>query len=597
MKPGNDFRITRRRALRDGAALALGAAISGRVGGLIAGGSTAAASVPPRFTTALPVPQVLTGSDIALTAQLADVQILSGPATRMWTFNGTFPGPTIRRPSGQATRVTLTNSLPADAGTLTLHLHGGHTPSIDDGRVEEPIARGASRLYTYPLQEDGGGERAALQWYHDHSHLRTARNAWMGLAGLFIVDDEFERALGLPSGPYELPLVVLDRQFDANNQLTDPFTAPKRGDLSPVEAIGQGFPPFDENVGNVWLVNGAPQPYVEVEPRAYRVRILNASNFRPFNFALSTGEALTQIGTESGLLPAPVERTEVLLGPAERADLVLDFSQRGGQRVVLKSVPRSDAGDKPHTGAAVADLLQFRVAAGAGPSFSVPSALRPLPAWAAELSPVPDRVWAFGLGTDDGGRVAWTINGRAFDHMRVDARPELGSTETWALVNSTPYGVSHYIHIHDVDFVVLSRNGQPPGPGEEGLKETFRIDPGEVVVIGAKFSDHVGRFYVHCHMIDHEDHGMMTNFEVVEPGQGDLASLPAAPSVPTRSAGAPARVALGGVAGRERACVEDILRQVGRRPGEPAAVRRSPGAGLGVPAGTPPHLLCHLPSS
>lgn len=574
--------LTRRRVLRDAGIVVAGAALSTRLGSFLT--AEAAASVPPRYTLPLQIPEVLTGADISLTAQLADVQVLNGPTTSMWTFNGSFPGPTIRRPAGQETRVTIAHALPASAGTLTIHNHGGHTPSIDDGGpVQDPIAPGGSRLYTYPLTEDGGPERAAMQWYHDHTHHRTGRNVWMGLAGMLIIDDEFEAALNLPSGAYELPLLLTDRRFDQNNQLVDPFTAPDRESLGPHEAVGQGFPPFDENVGNVFLVNGRPWPYVEVEPRAYRLRVLNASGFRPYNLVLSNGAKFTQVGTEAGLLPAPVERAEVLLGTAERADLLVDFSGVApGSKVALQSRARSDAGDRPHTGAALADLLEFRVQGTPGAGISVPAALRPLPDWADELSPVPDRIWAFGLGTDDAGRAAWTVNGRAFDHERVDARPEIGSVETWALVNSTPVATSHFIHIHDVDWVVLSRNGAPPPPGEQGLKETFRLDPGEVIVIGAKFTDHTGPYMLHCHMLDHEDHGMMTQFLVVDEGEGDLPALPDP---------------LAAVSGPERTCVAGILAATRRRPGRPAAVRNSPGAGLAAPGAAAGSLICHLPTS
>jgi hypothetical protein len=156
----------------------------------------------------------------------------------------------------------------------------------------------------------------------------------------------------------------------------------------------------------------------------------------------------------------------------------------------------------------------------------VPAVLRPLPAWTAQASAQPHRIWAFGVGADGQGRAAWTINGRAFDHTRVDAHPELGAVETWMLVNTTPTSTSHYIHIHDIDWKVLSRNGAPPPVGEDALKETFRLDPGEVVVIAGKFSDHLGHYMLHCHMLQHEDHGMMTAFEVVQPGHGDGAAVP-----------------------------------------------------------------------
>ena len=484
-------------------------------------GARASANEP--FTVPLRVPSVLTGDHIRLVARPAKVAILEGDRTAMWTFNGEFPGPTIRRPSGRRTKVTVEHRLPAAAGSLTIHHHGGHQASSEDGQPERHvIAPGRSRTYTWDLMEEGRPERGALQWYHDHSHYRTSRNIWRGLAGMVILDDPAERSLPLPSGRYDVPLMIGDRSFDEANQLTDPFL---KYDERTGPGQGPGVPPEDDVFGSRYLVNGVPEPYFVVEPRRYRLRVLNSAVFRVYNLALSDGGDLVQVGTESGLLPKPVTRKSVLLGPAERADLVVDFSGKAGKVVELRSVDRTPARPAA-TAPAVAALLQFRVQSRkVRDRARVPATLRPLPAWAATLSQQPDRVWAFGFGVDTAGRSAWTINGQAFDHTRVDARPELGSTETWLLTNATLK--SHYIHIHDVDWVILSRNGAPPPPEESGLKETFRLDPGDVVLVGSKFTDHLGTFMIHCHMLQHEDHGMMTTFEVVKPGEGDL---PAGPS-------------------------------------------------------------------
>jgi FtsP/CotA-like multicopper oxidase with cupredoxin domain len=249
--------------------------------------------------------------------------------------------------------------------------------------------------------------------------------------------------------------------------------------------------------------------------------VLNASNFRIFNLAREDGGPLVQIATESGLLPAPIERDAVVLGPAERAELLVDLT---GMTSPVNVVSRlfADGATLPRSGATPADILQLRpVLAPSSAAPALPAALRPLPDWVARLDDVPTRVWAFSLGADPSGQTAWTVNGQPFDHERVDARPEIGTTETWMFVNAGPVAVSHYIHIHDVDWYVISRNFAPPQPWEAGLKETFRLDPGEGLVVGAKFTDHLGRFMIHCHMLEHEDHGMMATFEVVAPGDGD----------------------------------------------------------------------------
>lgn len=471
--------------------------------------ATAAESAKP-FTRPLPIPKTLRSSRITLVAREANVPLLPGRRTRMWTLNGTFPGPTIRRPSGKQTRVTVVNDLPSRAGSLTIHHHGSHSASKHDGLPLPDVAipRGKARTYVYEHKEDGKPERAALQWYHDHSHGRSSLNSWMGLAGLFILDDDVEKKLRLPGGAYELPLFITDRRFTPDNQLdTELFEVP-----AATREVG----------GDTHLVNGAVQPYVAVEPRRYRLRIHNGSGFLLYNLVLRARDdavAMTQIGTESGLLPARVEREAILLGPAERADVVVDFARFAGRTLTLESTTRANAlGSDPSPAVA---LMQFRVGRSVkGPDGSkVPTTLRPLPAWVADASPAPDRVWVFGSAVDaTTGQQAHTINGRAFDHNRIDARVELDSVESWLLANTTTR--THYIHIHDVDWVVLSRNGAPPPQYEAGLKETFRLDPGEAIVVAAKFSDHLGRYMIHCHMLDHEDGGMMAAWEVVPSGSG-----------------------------------------------------------------------------
>lgn len=499
-----------------GAGLVTDAALGGTPAGEVLGAGTAGANEP--FSVPLRRPTQLTGDHVVLVAKPARVQVLEGEKTLLWTFNGEFPGPTIRRPSGRRTKVTVRHALPADAGSLTIHHHGGHQPSAEDGQPERNVIEpGRTRTYTYDLREEGRPERGALQWYHDHSHFRTSRNVWRGLAGMVVLDDPVEARLGLPSGAYDVELMIGDRSFDDRNQLVDPFP---EYDEDSGPGAGPGLPPEDDVFGSRFLVNGVPEPYFVVQPRRYRLRILNAAVFRLYNLALSDGSAFLQVGTESGLLPAPLQRTAVLLGPGERADLVVDFAGKAGRTLELRSVARTDPSLAPRTAPAEAALMQFRVQRTRVRDASrVPARLRPLPDWVTELSQTPDRVWAFGVGVDTAGRTAWTINGLAFDHRRVDARPELGSTETWLMVNATQK--SHYIHIHDVDWVVLSRNGAAPLPEEAGLKETFRLDPGEVVLVGSKFTDHLGPFMIHCHMLQHEDHGMMATFEVVEPGSGD----------------------------------------------------------------------------
>ena len=393
----------------------------------------------------------------------------------MWTYGGTYPGLTIRRPTGHTTNVTFTNDLDAAAGELTVHNHGNHSTADNDGQPDSLlIPTGGSRTYSYDGLEEGADQRGKMQFYHDHRMDVTGRNIWMGLTGMYIVDDPADPQT-LPSGVFDLPLAIADRQFDADNQI--PYV-------------------FDPNgvTGNKFLVNGVYQPYLEVGDRKYRFRILNASNHRTYDLTLSTGGSFTQIGTESGLLPAPVTRTEMRIGPAERLDVVVDFAGKLGQNLYLTDTL---------TGT---EIVQFRVTQHVIDDSTIPATLRPLPDIG---EPTLTRNWSF-----DRTSGHWTINGLRFDPNRVDARPVLGTTEKWVFTN--PTGQAHTVHIHDVSQQCLSRNGGPCY-AYETMKETWYLAPGDAVEVKLKFTDHTGMFMLHCHMVEHEDDGMMTQFEVVAP--------------------------------------------------------------------------------
>jgi spore coat protein A len=481
------------------------------------------------FRARLPIPRELRGAHLRIPIREAEIQVLPGRKTKMWTYGGTFPGPTIRRPAGRRTKVTFHHELPAAAGELTVHLHGGHNRSRFDGQPggltkSHPVSffcqiprglsaresgndlliePGGQKTYVYDLMEDGRPERAAMQWYHDHRLDHTARNIWRGLAGMWIVDDALDASLPLPSGERDIPLMIADRSFDRHNQLTDPFAGRR--------------PPDDGVEGHLVLVNGAYLPHHRVTAQRHRLRILNVSNFRPYNVYLSNRAPLTQIATDSGLMPRPVRRREVLLGPGERAEVVVDFSGAAGQSVELRSGPRHDGkralGTRPYVGA----LMQFRVGAKRLPDRTrVPRELRPLPEWVREASPTPDRTWTIGVGGFF--KTTWTINGRTYNPARADAFPVLGTVETWEIFNHT--NVAHLMHMHHTDWYMLSRDGKPPPPWEDCLKETFFVYPGERILVAGHFSDYTGKFPIHCHMLDHEDHGLMSQFEVVGPGEG-----------------------------------------------------------------------------
>jgi FtsP/CotA-like multicopper oxidase with cupredoxin domain len=430
---------------------------------------------PTPFSHRLRFPPVATDADISVGIHETCVQILDGPCTNMWTYRGTYPGLTIRRPTGQTTNVTFTNNLDPAAGALTVHNHGNHSSPENDGQPDDfLIGTGESRTYTYTGLEDGVDERGTMHFYHDHRMDVTGRNVWMGLTGMYIVDDPADPAT-LPSGAFDVPLAIADRQFDANNQIPYVF--------NPLGVTGDKF-----------LVNGVYQPYFDVGDRKYRLRILNASNFRTYNLALSTGDSFTQIGTESGLLPAPIVRGVMRMGPAERLDVIVDFSGKLGQDVYLTDTLTA------------VQLLKLRVTHHEIDNSTIPPTLRALPDIG---EPTVTRTWTF--DRTDGH---WTINGLRFDPDRIDAQPVLGTTEKWVFTN--PTGMAHTVHIHDVDQQCLTRNGGPCFPYET-MKETWYLEPSESIEVKLRFTDHTGRYMLHCHMIEHADDGMMAQFEVVGP--------------------------------------------------------------------------------
>ena len=404
------------------------------------------------FSHPLIFPPVNAGANVSIGINEGCLQILDGPCTNMWTYGGTYPGLTIRRPTGQRTSVTFTNNLDPEAGEMTIHNHGNHSSADNDGQPESLlIPTGGSRTYTYEGLEEGNNQRGKMQFYHDHRMDVTGRNVWMGLMGMYIVDDPADPST-LPSGNFDLPLAIADRQFDAKNQI--PYV-------------------FNPNgvTGDKFLVNGVYQPYLEVGDRKYRFRVLNASNFRTYFLELSNGDSFIQIGTESGLLPAPVTRTGMRMGPAERLDVVVNFAGELGQNLYLVDTL---------TGT---QLLQFRVTQHVADDSSIPATLRPLPDIG---EPSVTRNWSF-----DRTAGHWTINGLRFDPNRVDARPVLGTTERWVFTN--PTGQPHTVHIHDVSQQCVSRNGGACYPYET-MKETWYLTPGEVLEVKLKFTDHIGMY-------------------------------------------------------------------------------------------------------
>lgn len=521
--------ITRRQLLGLGGAMGVTLA-----GGLTAGGFLAdrpsatgamlqsTARLPEPYTVPLPIPdravptETLDGADsYEMVQRAATAEILPGLNTSLWTYDGLFPGPTLESRRGRTVRVRHRNELVVPT---VVHLHGGRTPAESDGYPTDLVlpehwqtsgehgGHGAgmadpravtstlTREYTYPLDQ-----RAALLWYHDHRMDFTAPAIWRGLAGMHIVRDNIEDALDLPRDERELPLMLTDRAFDADGTMPYPSLDPALLDLPGVEEKYMGGV-----LGDVILVNGAPWPVHEVDAAHHRLRLLNASNARHYDLEAVTEDGrhlpLVQVGADQGLLERPVSLKSLPIAPAERYDLMIDFSAVPiGARVRLRN--RLGSGR-------TREVMAFLVARPGRGDTPVPAVLDPgAPTWdRAEATTV--RELEFRTGPTMHGR-GWVIGGAAYDPARTDVETSLGAIEIWRLTAD----VHHPVHLHLAPFRILSR-GAGLLPHDSGLKDTIALRPGETAEILPRFDGYRGRYMFHCHNAEHEDMGMMANLAI-----------------------------------------------------------------------------------
>lgn len=482
----------------------------------------------PLAIAALPLPD---GSDvmIALTAAPGIANLLPGQATRVWQYQGqvnqgaasslqTIPdsylGPILRLQRGQNLKLRFNNQIP-DASIV--HWHGLSVPDVMDGHPRFAIPQGQAYDYEYRIFN-----RAGTYWYHPHPHQRTGPQAYYGLAGLLIVSDDEETALGLPSGEFDLPLVIQDRSFDSQNQLLY------------IADTMNGF--FGDQV----LVNGQAQHTWKVQARPYRLRLLNGSNARIYKLAWDNTTPFTVIATDGGLLEKPVQRSYITLAPGERVELWADFSAyQPGQEILLKSLPFSVntgmmggmMGSSGLPNGAALDVLRIQVEPAAGGSFpSLPERLS-VPGFYAEQDAVnrrnPRQVTL-------AMQMVGTLNGRTFvmDEVVSDEKVRLGNSEIWEFYNSEGSGMGmmsggghpHPMHIHGVQFQVLERQidqrtrqeyeAISTGFVDDGWKDTVLVWPGERVRVLVRFENFAGLYLYHCHNLEHEDGGMMRNYRV-----------------------------------------------------------------------------------
>ena len=479
----------------------------------------------PRFKRSLPIPPELppkysdeTTDYYEIKLQKAPVEILPGTTTEIWGYNGCFPGPTIRQQGGNPNTegrqsvVRFINELGKDEDECdikaVIHLHGMASLPQYDGFATDLIPPGYFKDYIYP------NDRAATIWYHDHAIDKTSRNVYMGLAGMYIVEDEFERNLPLPKGQYDVPLILRDAFFEQTGDDAK-LIFDNRGERS--------------TYGDVALVNGIPWPKMEVANRKYRFRLLNTSPSRGFQLALSRelhrltlGETMIVIGSDGGLLDAPVKLTTpyqtLKLDMAERYEIIIDFSQyEVGESVYLKNIGFTGSID---TDTRIHTLMRFDVVREEQDDSSIPDELRPVKPL-LEKDAVKTRTFRFERSFNQ-----WLINGKRWNENRVDANPGIGDIEIWEFVNPGS-GWFHPIHVHLIDMQMLDRNGMPVRPYERGWKDVFHLGEFEKVRVIGEFGPRNpeykkrfihGKFMMHCHNLVHEDHSMMTVFEVGDEG-------------------------------------------------------------------------------
>ncbi|WP_248783808.1 multicopper oxidase family protein [Actinoalloteichus caeruleus] len=449
------------------------------------------------FATPLVVPPLLEPETDEEGRQAFDLRLRTGasellPGTRTvtWGVNGDHLGPTLRMRRGDHVAVRVTNEL---SEASSLHWHGMRVPARMDGGPHQEVRPGGVWIPEWTVRQP-----AATLWYHPHPHGRTAEHVYRGLAGMIILEDERTDSLTLPSeyGVDDVPLIVQDKDFDDAGQF----------DLSGGGGVGI--------LGDEILVNGTHDPHFEVTASRTRLRVLNGSTARVYDLGFVDGRHFQVVATDTGLLPAPVERDRVRLSPGERAEIVVEMDP--GERAVLRSFPGGlDAGffqDRFSGGDDTFDIIQLRAADRLRESPPVPRELGSEPV----VEPPPGAtVRAFELsGTSE-------INGRPMDMGRVDEVVPAGATEIWEVRGS---GSPHNFHIHDVSFRILDVDGAPPPAWLAGPKDTVYLPPGALVRLAVDFGTEVDEevpYMYHCHLLAHEDAGMMGQFLVVPPERVD----------------------------------------------------------------------------
>lgn len=422
----------------------------------------------------LGIPVALGSEDVKNTvytirAQKGKTEIYKGVKTDTFGYNGAFMGPMLKFKTGEKVKINLVNELEQET---TFHWHGLEVPADVDGGPHDTLKPGERRTIEFQIQQD-----AATLWFHPHPKGSTSEQVYKGLAGLIYVEDEVSTQLGLPQeyGVNDFPLIIQDKKFDEDSQLN--YADAKN---------------TDGTTGDTILINGTVNPKLTVRDEKVRLRLVNGSNARNFTFKLNTNEPFSQIATDGGLLSEPVTLTKLTLSPSERAEIIIDFSKLSEEHLSLVD----DEGT---------DILQFHQSGEPGKETSLPGKMSSFSLSSKESGlPVSKRIELFGMMDQV------TINGKKFNHDRIDFEQEKGVTEIWEIYNKPDGmgGMIHPFHIHGTQFKIVSRDGENPPKNEMGWKDSISIAPGETVKIAVKF-EHEGIYMFHCHILEHEDNGMM----------------------------------------------------------------------------------------
>jgi FtsP/CotA-like multicopper oxidase with cupredoxin domain len=515
----SSIRVTRRGVLKLGA------------------GAAAACAVGSLSSTALAQPKAGAVLRFRMYAQPGVSPIRAGAHTPVWRFRHLlvegpaewltrgpgYLGPTIRVPRGTRIICDYTNNL---AQPSNIHWHGLDVPSDQDGHPKDAVPPGGTRRYDFVVDNPAG-----TYWYHPHPDMLTGVQAYMGLAGLFIITDKPEAKLKLPDGACDLALVLQDRTFDATNTLVYGDPSGVVGMLGDHLVINgrAGFAPA--------AAGGGVAPTIPLTTSLYRLRLLNGANSRIFKLAFSDGTPITVIGTDGGLLPAPVTRSYLMLSPGERAELLLDCKTRAiGSQLVLRTLSFSPimAGAGALPNGTAADVARFEVTTARADDKVVPTTLIDnferflLTNAANQGSPRRFAISYQVPGSGPNCDPCWLLNGAVYDLNTVAPNEEVPADTLEVVEVDNPASgpaMPHPIHFHGRSFQVLSRtryggiptlyNNIKDGFVETGWKDTFLIWPGERVLLLVKWPSYRGLFVYHCHNLEHEDMGMMRNLRVV----------------------------------------------------------------------------------